>query len=185
MWLCTADHKLYIIHTATMRTVSCVTFENSLQQVIQLLHVPEWHMVVVLWESSEIWYLWDEVDRLGVNMIGQLQLQNSKPITVLSKVDWKQTTEVWGTKKDKEIVVLTQSPTRCYVHEILQCSIADENNSFRCNLITSLILESTSGIPLTHVWVSFEGNTQLVCWNAESKTQLHSVFLHCKGKFHI
>ena len=185
MWVCTADHKLYIIHTATMHTVSCVTFENSLQQVIQLLHVPEWHMVVVLWESSEIWYLWDEVDRLGVNMIGQLQLHNKKPITVLCKVNWQQTTEVWGTRKDKEIVVLTQSQTGCYVHEILQCSITNENNNFRCNLITSLIFDSTSGISLTHVWMSFEENTQLVCWNAENKTQLHSVFLHCKGKFHI
>ena len=178
MWVCTAHHKLYIIHTATMRTVSCVALDNSLQQVVQLLHVPEWHMVLVLWESSEIWYLFDEVDKAGVNMIGKLQLHNDKSISMLYKVDYQQTTEVWGTRKDKEIVVLTQSPTGCYVHEILKCSIVNEN---KCNLITSLVFDSATGGSLTHVWVSFEGCSQLVCWNAENKAQLHSISLHCKG----
>jgi len=182
MWMCTADHKLYIVHTATMRTFSCVTFENSLQQVLQLLHVPEWHMVIVVWESSEIWCLYDEVDKSGVNMIGQLQLHNNKPISALCKVICQQTTVVWGTRKDKEILVLTQSPTGCCVHKILECSISDETISFNCNLITSLVFDNTSGESMTHVWVSFEGNSQLVCWNAGNKSQLHSVSLHCEGE---
>ena len=180
MWVCTVDHKLFIIHTATMRTVSCVVLENSSQQVLQLLHVPEWHTVLVLFESSEIWCLCDEVDKSGVNMTEKLLLHNN--ISELCKVNYQQTTEVWGTMRDKKIVVLTQTPTGCLKHETLKCLVPNEGRSLNCNLISSL---SDTGGSQTHVWVSFEECSQLVCWIAESKIQLHLVSLHCKGETYI
>ena len=95
MWVCTVDHKLYVVHTAQMKTISCVILENSPLDVIQLLHVPEWHMVLILWELSEIWCLYDEVHILGVLLIGKLQLHKNNPISTLSKIHFLQATEVW------------------------------------------------------------------------------------------
>ena len=77
MWVSTDDHKLYIIHTADMKTVACVTLKNELLEVVQLLHIPEWHMVLVLWELSEIWCLHEDIDATGVHFIGSLQLNSN------------------------------------------------------------------------------------------------------------
>jgi len=178
MWVCTADHKLYVIHTAKMNTVSSVELENSLLQVVQLQHVPEWHVVLVLWELSEIWCLCDEVDESGVHVIGTLQLNNHSPISRLCKVTLPQITEIWATRGDKEIVVLTQSSTGCSKSEVLKCNIGNKTNLFNCNLITCLsvnnkVLDKAS----VHVWVSFCELAQLVCWDGEKKDQLHSVSL--------
>ena len=176
MWVCTTDHKLYIVHTAKMSTVSCVGLENSLLQVVQLLHVPEWHMVMVLWELSEIWCLYDKVDKSGVHVIRTLQLNNHNPISMLCKVDIQQTTEVWATRGDKEIVVLTQSPTGCSESRILKCDVSRKAMSLNCNLITCLYFNNKA-LDTVHVWVSFCGLAQLVCWDGEKKTQLRSVSL--------
>jgi len=183
MWMYTVEHKLYIVHTAKMQIICCVGLENSSLQVVQLLHVPEWHTVLVLWELSEIWCLYDEVDKLGVHVIGTLQLNRHNQITMLCKVDLQETTEIWATREDKEIVVTTQSPNGCSENEVLECSIHvdDKSKILNCDLIKSFSFYTATQKSTTHVWVSFKGHSQLVCWEPESKTQLHSVSLYCEG----
>jgi len=182
MWVYTVDHKLYIVHTAKMQNICCVELENSSLQVVQLLHVPEWHMVLVLWELSEIWCLYDEVDTSGVHIIGTLRLNRLNPISMLCKVDLQQTTEIWAASEHKEIVVLTQSPNGCSENDILECSIhLVDKRILNCDLIKSFSFNTATQKSTTHVWVSFKGCSQLVCWEPESKTQLHSVSLHCEG----
>ena len=68
MWVYTNDQKLYIIQTAAMKTIACVVLKNTILEVNQLLHVPEWHMILVLWELSEIWCLHDEIDASGLEL---------------------------------------------------------------------------------------------------------------------
>lgn len=180
MWVCTRDQKLYVVHTSKMKTVACVVLRNTMLEVVQLLHVPEWHMVLVLWELSDIWCLHDKVGVDGLYQIGTLTFNSQNPLNNLCKVTFGNTTEVWATRKDKEIVVLTQSQTGCYEDNILVCS-TDQRAAYSCHLITCL--GTCNGKHPTYVWVSFEGCTQLVCWDAESKAQLHTVSLHCEGQF--
>lgn len=179
MWVYTVDHKLYTIHTAKMKIICCIDLENSSLQMLQLLHVPEWHMVLVLWELSEIWCLHDEVDKSGVHVIGKLQMNRHNPISMLCKVDLQDTSEIWAASEDKEIAVLTQSPTGCSANRTLECliNVGDQSRIFNCDQIKSFSVQKS----ITHVWVSFKGRSQLVCWEAESKSQLHLVSLHCKG----
>ena len=178
MWVCTADNKLYIIHTAKMSAISSVELENSLLQVVQLLHVPEWHAVLVLWESSEIWCLYDEVDESGVHVIGTLQLFNHSPISRLCKVNLQQTTEIWATSGNKEIVVLTQPSTGSFKSCVLKCDVNGKANVLNYNLITCLYFNSKAiDKPSVHLWISFCELGQLVCWDGEKKDLLHSVSL--------
>ena len=181
MWVNTTDRKLHIIHTATMKTVACVTLKNSLLEVVQMLHVPEWHMVLVLWELPEIWCLHDEIDASGLHVIGSLQLKfQNNPIYNLCKVTLNTTTEVWATRKDKEIAVLTETSTGCIESNTLQCTINSNLPTINCNLISCLHFNTKCENSLIHVWITFEESPQLICWNAENKNQLHSVSLHCK-----
>jgi len=178
MWVCTTNHKLYIIHTAKMNTVSCVELKNSMLQIVRLLHVLEWHMVLVLWESSEIWCLCDEVDKSGVHVIGKLQLNYHNPISMLCKVSLQQTTEVWATRRDKEIVIITLSPTKSdfLKSRVVRCNVNGKDKN--CNLIASVNFNhKVLKTPAVHVWVSFSGQAQLVCWDGEKKIQLRSVSL--------
>ena len=197
MWVCTNDykhpnatlhkhhiindHKLYIIQTAELKTVACVTLQNAKQQVIQLLHVPECQMVLVLWELSEIWFLHDEIDAYGVHQTGSLALDANNAISSLCKVTLENTTEVWGIRKDKKIVVLTQLKSGFCESKNLVCSTATSN----CYLITCLYFTTGKKKHLTHVWVSFDGSSQLVCWDGQNKIQLHTISLHCEGQIAI
>ena len=198
MWVCTSDHKhhtagtlrhskindhkLYIIQAANLSTMACFTLRNAMQQVFQLLHVPEWQMVLVLWELSEIWCLHDEIDASGVYQTGSLALSANNTVSSLCKVTLENTTEVWGTRKDKKIVVLTQSQAGILesLSADLVCSTAASSSD--CQLITCLHFTTDKGKRLTHVWVSFNGSSQLVCWNGQNKTQLHTISLHCEGQ---
>ena len=179
MWVYTNDQNLRIIQTAKMKTTACVVLENLSLEVTQMLHVPEWHMVLVLWELSEIWCLHDEIDASGLYKIGALQLNVHNPISSLCKVTFDNTTEVWATRKDKEIVVLTQSPSGCCENNVLVCASAAR---YGCHLITCLCFNIGNERSLTHVWVSFDGSTQLACWDGPNKTQLHTVSLSREGQ---
>ena len=86
MWVYTNDQKLHIIQTAKMKTVACIVLKNTVLEVFQLLHVPEWHMVLVLWELSEIWCLHDEINASGLYQIGTLKLNTKNPVNSLCKV---------------------------------------------------------------------------------------------------
>ena len=194
MWVCTNDykhhaanaprrhivndHKLYIIQTANLNTVAYVTLKNAMLQVVQLLHVPEWQMVLVLWELSEIWCLHDNINASGVYQTGSLGLDAYNTVSSLCKVTLENTTEVWGTKKDKKIVVLIQSKSGLLESRNLVCSTA----AVDCHLITCLYFTTGKKQHLTHVWVSFDRSSQLVCWDAQNKTQLHTISLHCEGQ---
>ena len=177
MWVYMNDQNLHIIQTATMKTITCVTLTNSLLEVLQLLHVPEWHMVLVLWELSEIWCLHDKIGSSGLYKIGTLLLNVHNPISRLCKVTFDNTTEVWATRRDKEIVILMQSPSGCYENDVLVCTAV----AHRCHLITCLCFNTVDENSLTHVWVSFDESSQLVCWDAPNKTQLHTVSLYHEG----
>lgn len=180
MWVYTNDHKLHIIQTAKMKTVACVILENSILEVIELLHVPEWHMVLVLWELSEVWCLHDEVSESGLFQIDSFKSNKQSPINSLCKVTLGNTTEVWATRKDKEIVILTKSPSGCHEGNTLVCS-TDKRAAYNCHLITCLHFVDDNE-KFTHVWVSFSGCSQLVCWDGQSKIQLHKVSIHCEGQ---
>ena len=180
MWVYTNDQNLHIIQTAKMKTIACVVLQNSLSE---MLHVPEWHMVLVLWELSElseIWCFHDDIGPSGLYKIGSLQLDKQMPISSLCMVTFENTTEVWATRKNKEIVILEPSLSGCCEinDNVLVCTTA----AYSCHLITCLCFNTDNEKSLTHVWVSFDGSSQLVCWDGPNKTQLHTVSLNYEGQ---
>ena len=182
MWVYTNDQNLHIIQTAKMKTIACVALNNFALEVLQLLHVSEWHMVLVLWGLSEIWCLYDEIGPSELYKIGTLQLKNvHNPIRNLCTVTFDNTTEVWATRNDKEIVILTQSPSGCCEKDVLVCTTA----AYSCHLITCLCFNTDNEKSLTHVWVSFDGSSQLVCWDGPNKTQLHTISLYLEGQIYV
>ena len=174
MWVYTDDHKLHVIDTSNMNTIACVAMENSPLEVVQLLHVPEWHMVLVLWGRLEIWCLHDEADASGVHLVGSLQLTFNIPIISLCRVNLKRTTEVWAIIKDKGIMVFAQLSSGRFNREILSIPGKSFNNY---HLITCLNFSTATGKFVTHVWLSFDRVPNLVCWDGEEKSQLHTVLL--------
>lgn len=173
MWVSTKD-TLHVIDTSTMKTIVCVALKNSTMRVVQLLHVPEWHTVLVLWEQSEIWCLHDEVTASEVHLIGSLKLNYRAPIVRLCRVHLKRITEVWATRADQEIRVFVQSPSGCCERTILNIT------GYNCHLITCLNFRTATKYHATHVWVSFDKASKLVCWDGEEKTQLCIVSLKSK-----
>ena len=180
MWVKTNDYKLHVIHTASMKTVACVPLENSLLEVSHLLHVPEWHMVLVLWELPEIWCLHDEVDASGLHVIGTLQLESNNPMSNWCKVTLDSTTEVWCTRKDKQITILAETLLGgCCEKATLQCST--DCKLATPDLISCLHFNTDSEDSLIHVWTTFDESSQLISWNGETKSQIQSVALQCTG----
>lgn len=173
MWVSTKD-KLHVIDTANMKTSACVALENSSLEVVHMLHVPEWHTVLVLWELSEIWCLHNEVAASGVHLIGSLQLDHRIPVVRLCRVKVRGKTEVWATTEDKEILVLVQSPYGCSKQFILNMT---DKSLFSCHLITCLNFSTETEKHVTHVWVSFDRISKLMCWDGEEKSHLHTVSL--------
>ena len=184
MWVYTNVKNLHIIQTAKMKTIACIVLENSLLEATQMLHVPEWRMVLVLWELSEIWCLHDEIDSSGLCKIaGTLQLNEQIPVSSLCKVTFENTTEIWVTRKDKEIVILEQSLSGCCESNsnFLSCTI-DKHEGHDCQLITCLNFNTDDEQSVTHVWVSFNESSHLVCWDGPKKAQVHTVSLNCEGQ---
>ena len=182
MWVYTNDQNLHIIQTAKMKTIACVVLQNSLLEVSQMLHVPEWHMVLVLWELSEIWCFHDDIGPSGLYKVGSLQLNIQMPINSLCTVTFENTTEVWAIRKNKEIVILEHSLSGCCEinSNVLVC-ITDKYEGHDCQLITCLSYTDDER-SLTHVWVSFNKSSQLVCWDGPNKSQVHTVSLNCEGQ---
>ena len=176
MWVSTEDKKLHIIEAASMKTVACIALENLSLEVLQLLHVPEWHMVLVLWELSELWCLYDNITTSGAYLIGSLQLDRNIPIVRLCRVRVKGVTEVWATTTDKEIKVFIQSPSGCCEQFILNYSDKYPHSS---DLITCLNFSTATEISVTHVWISFNYKPKLACYDhdGEEKSVLHKVSL--------
>ena len=186
MWIYTNDQDLHIIQTAKLKTIACVDLKNSLLEVSQMLHVPEWHMVLVLWELSEIWCLDDEINTSGLCKIGGLQLDARIPVNSLCKVTFGNTIEVWVARKDKDIVILEHSsPGYCKINSNnLVCNIGNtgKRTDHNCQLITCLSFTNDTKKSFTHVWVSFNKSSHLVCWDAPNKTQLHTISLFSEGQ---
>lgn len=180
MWVYTNDQKLHVIQTANMKTVACVVLRNTILELTQLLHVPEWHAVLVLWELSDVWCLHDEVGKDGLYGVGVLKLNAQNSIKNWCKVTFGNTTEVWATRNDKQIVVLTQVLAGCCVDNVLVCS-TKQHAAYNCHLITCCP-GTCNEKHVTHVWVSFEGCSELVCWDGKSKVQLHTISLQCEGQ---
>lgn len=177
MWIYTNVKNLHVIQTATLKTIACVDLKNSLLEVSQMLHVPEWHTVLVLWELSEIWCLHDEATASGLYKTGSLQLERQIPVCSLCKVTFGNTTEVWVTRKSQEIVILEYSSGCCEKNMV--CSTHERHD---CQLITCLCFTTDNEISVTHVWVSFNESSKLVCWDGPNKIRLHTISLLCEGQ---
>jgi len=173
MWVSTKD-KLHIIEAASMKTAACIALDNSTLEVLQLLHVPEWHMVLVLWELSELWCLYDNITTSGAYLIGCLQLKRHAPMVRLCRVRVKGVTEVWATTSDKEVKVFIQSPSGCF--ETLNIKYPNKY-LYSSDLITCLNFSTATEISVTHVWISFEYKPTLACYDGEEKSVLHTVSL--------
>ena len=172
MWICTMDHKLYIVHIPTMQSIAYFLLETKLY-VIKMVHVPEWKVVIVLWRSSQLWFIHDKISD-GLHVMDDIKLNEHDSIIHMCVVNLSGRTEVWATQGDRKIVIFESSSDHFQNKVTLQCSV--ENKSFFGNLIVCLCFTSTvSGDHLVHVWVSFNQRPHIVCWNAKRRIQVHCI----------
>jgi len=172
LWMYTADHKLYVVHIPTMQNVACFLLETKLS-VIEMLHVPEWQMVIVLWRNSQLWFIHDEV-RDSLHVVDMIKLDKQDPVVRLCIVHISERTEVWATKGNKKIIIFESSSDGFQDSDTLQCTV--ENTSLYSYLIVCLCFTSTtSGNNTVHVWVSFNQRPHLVCWAADTRIQINQI----------
>ena len=182
MWISTSEQKLYIIHTPSMKTTTSVSLNNADKNVIHLLHVIEWHVVVVMWTGPEIWYIQDKVDHTGIAVLDKQKL--SSPLLHWCEVAFQDRVEVWGTQEDGKIVILDWSRMGQRTN-VLSPSMVNCSRKLTCECIANSQMESNDGglsDQLVQVWVSFKQDTQLMCWDATTRTPFYSVKIPTKGE---
>ena len=174
MWIYTAEKILYVVHMPTMQNISCFSLENNKLSLIEMLHVPEWQVVVVLWKS-QLWFIDDEsID--GLHVMDVIKLDKRDPVIHMCVVNLLDRTEVWASQGDRKITIFTSSSNGLHNKETLYCTV--ENKSFFSYLIVCLRFTSTiSGNTMVHVWVSFNQRPHLVCWDAKSRIQINCIKL--------
>jgi len=173
MWIYTAEQKLYVVHMPTMQNISCFSLVSNKLSLIEMLHVPEWQAVVVLWRSSELWLVHDNVGD-GLHVVDIIKLDKRDPVVNMCVVNLSERTEVWATQGDKKIAIFTSSSNGFHIKDILQCTV--ENKSLFSYLIVCLCFASTrSGDSIIHVWVSFNQRPHLVCWDAKKRIQINCI----------
>lgn len=182
MWVSTLEQKLFIIHTPTMKTVTSVSLKNPDQRVIDLLHIVEWHAVLMMWTGSEIWYLQDSIDRGEVIVLDKQKLDS--PLFHWCQVILQDRVEVWGTQENGKVVVLNWSSVGQSTG-ILSLSTVNCNFQYTFEYITSsyMTMKENYGLDgLVQVWVSFRQDFRLMCWDATTRTPFYSVKLPSKSK---
>ena len=178
MWIYTEEKNLFIYHTPTMQNIACIQLRNNRSFLVEMVHVPQWNMVVALWNKSQLWGIHAEITEGGLHVVDTVELISKNHIVHLCVVNLPQRTEVWATRGGKEIVIIEYSATGICCEKTLTCSV-DKNLS--CHFITCLQFNSLkTGGNNTHVWVSFNKQPHLVCWDAEERVQIHSIIK--KGK---
>lgn len=162
-----------------MQNVACIQLRNNKSFLVDMVHVPQWNMVIALWNRSQLWGMHDQITKSGLHVVDTIDLNSNNHIAQLCVVNLRQRTEVWATRGEKEVVILQDSPTGFCCERTLTCTI-DKNLLF-CHFITCLhFSNSETGNCMIHVWVSFKGRPHLICWDAEKRVQIHSIFK--KGK---
>ena len=181
MWVSTSEQKLFVIHTPSMKTIASVSLKNNDQTVTDLLHVPEWHAVLVMWSGSEIWYL---QDMIGYNEIGVLEKQKlSSHLLHWCEVVLPDKVEVWATQENGKVVVLDWS-SMVQRTNILSLSATD----YDCyEHITSSYVEESDSLddPVEQVWVSFKNTSRLTCLDATARTPFYSVKIPAKSETYL
>ena len=172
LWMYTANHKLYVVHIPTMQNVACFLLETKLS-VIEMLHVPEWQMVIVLWRNSQLWFIHDKI-RGGLHIVDVIKLDKHNPVIHMCIVNVSERTEVWATQVDRKIVIFESTSDDFLNANTLYYAI--NNGSLVTNLIVCLCFtSSTSGNNIAHVWVSFSKQPHLVCWDAKERIQINCI----------
>ena len=172
MWIYTADHKLNVVHISTMQNIACFLLETKLS-AIELLHVPEWQVVIVLWRKSQLWFIHDKI-KDGLHVMDVIKLDKRDPVIHMCVVNLSERTEVWATQGDRKIVIFETSSNGFWNSDTLLCTV--ENRSLFASLIVCLCFTSTvSGNNMVHVWVSFNQQPYLVCWDAKKRIQINCI----------
>ena len=178
MWICTEEQNLFIYHTPTMQDVTCIQLSNNKSSLIEMIHVPQWNVVIALWNTSQLWFIHDEVTKSGLHVVDTIKLNSKNPIIHMCTVDLPHGTEVWATQ-EREIAIIKHSTDGISCETTLSCS-ANKNLLF-CHHITCLcFVSSKTRSNMVHIWVSFNRRPRLVCWDAEGRTQINSIIK--KGK---
>ena len=176
MWIYTAEQNLFIYHTPTMQNIACIQLKNNKLSLIEMVHVPQWNIVIVLWDKSQLWCIHDRVTKSGLHVVDTIELNSKDLVIHLCAVDLPQGTEVWATRGENEIAIIKHSANEVRCETILSCS-----EDLFCYFIICLCFNShKTGSNTIHVWVSFNRRPHLVCWDAQSRVQINSIIK--KGK---
>lgn len=174
MWIYTEEKNLFIYHTSTMQNITCIPLRNNKSSLIEMVHVPQWNVVIVLWNRSQLWCIHDQVTTSGLHVVNTIEIDSKNPIVHICIVNLPQRTELWAAQGDKKITIIKYSATGVCCDSTLVCTI-DKILLF-CYFITCLhFTSSKTGNSIVHVWVSFNRRPHLVCWDAERRIQIHSI----------
>ena len=181
MWVSTLEQKLFVIHTPSMKTIASVSLKNNDQTVMDLLHIAEWHAVLVMWSGPEIWYLQDSIGNYEIGVLDKQKL--SSGLLHWCKIVLPDRVEVWGTQVNGKVVVFDWS-LMVQRTNVLSLSATDRD----CNEhITSSYMEENDIVdgPVEQVWVSYKNTSRLMCLDATTRTPFYSVKIPAKGETFI
>lgn len=181
MWISTSEQKLFIVHTPSMKTVVSVSLKNGDNSVINLLHVMEWHAVLVRWTGSEIWYLQDSVGHAEIVVLDKQKLDS--PLLHWCEVVFQGRVEVWGTQDNGKVVILDW-PSMGQHTNVLSMPTVNCNYQHTFEHIACTVMESSGSLDdlAQRVWVSFKHTFRLMCWDAITRTPLFCVKIPTKSK---
>lgn len=156
-----------------MQNIALIQLRNNKSSLIEMVHVPQWNIVLALWNRSQLWCIHDQVSTSGLHVVDTIELNSKNPVIHLCIVDLPHKTEVWATREN-EIMIIKYSADGISCESTLPCN-ADKNLHF-CHFITCLhFVSSETGNNMVHIWVSFNRRPHLVCWDAESRVQINSI----------
>jgi len=139
-----------------------------------MVHIPQWNVVVVLWNRSQLWCIHDQVTTSGLHVVNTIEIDSKNPIVHMCMVKLPQRTELWATQGDKKITIIGHLATGISCDSTLACTI--DRCLLFCHFIICLHFNSSkTGNSMARVWVSFNRRPHLVCWDAETRSQIHSV----------
>ncbi|XP_065896958.1 leucine-rich repeat serine/threonine-protein kinase 1-like isoform X2 [Dysidea avara] len=172
MWIYTEGNKLFVVHIPTMQNIACFLPETKLS-VIELLHVPEWQVVIVLWRESQLWFIHDKI-RDGLRVMDVIKLDQHDPVIHMCVVNLSERTEVWATQGDRKIVIFESSSDGFQDSDTLHCTV-EKLSLFSYLIVCLCFTSSVSGNNMVHVWVSFNQRPHLVCWDADTRIQINHI----------
>ena len=179
MWVTTVEQKLFVVHTPSMKTIATVSLRNANQSVTNLLHIVEWHAVLVMWSGMEIWYLQDGVDHGEIAVLDKQKLNS--PLLHWCEVVFPDRVEVWGTQENGKVVILDWSSMGQHTNLLSLPTINSSQSAFEH--ITSSYMEENDGLDSSvQAWVSFKQDIRLTCWDATTRTPFYSVKMPTKSK---